>query len=367
MDAVLPAEGGICQDRQGGDRSDDRRVGEYRMRIQTASPLPAFLRQSMRWPVVAARRSLALARVFLPRNESIKQPTGTIPADALSYLTEDNARLRDLRRRYQGHPACNHWQWRPSNVRHGLNMRYFRADNVYLYQSRRYSPLAFYATASFTKQFDRHGIFELLGEDDYFGAELFDFHGKAVSRDLLDSVLESNILSRLLPIATRPITILDIGAGYGRLAHRMTAAFANLRYYCVDAVPESTFISEYYLKFRGVDRCTCVPLDEITNIPLRRIDLAVNIHSFPECQSSVIAWWLDQLRLMGVPWLFVGVATSLGLTSRERDGRRHDFLGLVKQAGYRPHTVVSKFESAPTLQKDGLYPTDYYLFRQSVL
>jgi hypothetical protein len=140
-----------------------------------------------------------------------------------------------------------------------------------------------------------------------------------------------------------------------------------VRYYCVDAVPESTFISEYYLKFRKADRCTCVPLDEMTKTPLQGIDLAVNIHSFPECQSSVIAWWLERLRLMGVPWLLVGVATSLGLTSREHGGRRRDFLELIKQAGYRTHAAVSKFDSAPTLQKDGLYPTDYYLFRQSVL
>lgn len=335
------------------------------MRIQTAPPLSALLRQSLDRSLLAARHSFSRISRFLSHREQMKRPTGTIPPDAVSYLTDDNARLRDLRRRYQGHPACNHTQWCPSAVRHELDMRYFRADNMYLYQSRRYSPLVFYATASFAKQFDRHSLFDRLDEDDYFGAELFDFHGKAVSRDLLDSVLEINILSRLLPIATRPTTILDIGSGYGRLAHRMTAAFANVRYYCVDAVPESTFISEHYLEFRKAERCTCVPLDDMTKIPLREIDLAVNIHSFPECQSNVIAWWLDQLRLMGVPWLFVGVAASLGLTSRERGGRRQDFLRLINQAGYRAHAVVSKFDSAPILQKDGLYPTDYYLFCQS--
>jgi putative sugar O-methyltransferase len=311
----------------------------------------------------------ALARIssLFRHDGRIKRPSGTIPADAFSYLTNNNERLRDLRLRYQGHPACNHSQWSPASVMRGIDMRYFRADNMYLYQSRRYSPLSFYATSAFTKQVDRRGLIDLLVEDDYFGAEVFDFHGKAVSRDLLDSVLESNILSRFLPLDARPITILDIGSGYGRLAHRMTMAFAKLQYYCVDAIPESTFISEYYLKFRRADRCTCVPLDEITKTPLRGIDLAVNIHSFPECQSSAIAWWLDQLKLMAVPWLFVGVAKSLGLTSRERDGRRQDFLGRIEQAGYRTKAIVSKFEGAPVLQKEGLYPTDYYLFRQSLL
>ncbi len=49
-------------------------------------------------------------------------------------------------------------------------------------------------------------------------------------------------------------SVLDIGAGYGRLAHRMAAAHAErlADYCCVDAVPESTFVSEYYLRHRGV-------------------------------------------------------------------------------------------------------------------
>jgi hypothetical protein len=237
---------------------------------------------------------------------------------------------------------------------------------MYVYQTRRYSPLAFYATTAFAKGSDFAGLFDVLMEDDYFGPELFDFHGKAVSRDLLDSILEINILCKYLPITAIPMTILDIGAGYGRLAHRMTAAFHNLRFYCVDAVPESTFISDYYLKFRNADRCTCVPLDELTRTPLQGVDLAINIHSFSECRSNVIEWWVAQLQEMAVPWLFIGVAASLGLTSREPDGRRRDFLPLIERAGYDVSTVVSKFAGSPTLQADGLYPTNYYLFRRRV-
>jgi hypothetical protein len=349
------------------------------MGIQGARPVSALLRQSMRRTLMAAHDSLKLVlhsgtAIAIPQlsrllrsTEAVGSPTGTVPSEAVAYLTDGNERLRDLRQRYRGHPACAHTQWTPANVRYGIDLRYFRADNMYLYQSRRYSPLAFYATACFAERLDWHRMLELLKEDDCFGAELFDFHAKPVSRDLLDSVLESNILSRFLPIGTDPVTILDIGSGYGRLAHRMTAAFANVGYYCVDAVPESTFISEYYLNFRQAARCTCVPLDELTKAPLSKIDLAVNIHSFPECQSSVIAWWLEQLRVMSVPWLFVGAAASLGLTSRERDGRRLDFRARIEHAGYRLHAVVSKFEGVPALQKDGLYPTDYYLFRRSVV
>ena len=62
-----------------------------------------------------------------------------------------------------------------------------------------------------------------------------------------------------------PLRILDIGAGYGRLAHRMVSAFPNIQtYFCTDAVAISTFISEYYIRFRKLENNTkIIPLDDI--------------------------------------------------------------------------------------------------------
>ena len=53
----------------------------------------------------------------------------------------------------------------------------------------------------------------------------------------------------------------------------MLAGLPNIaEYLCTDAVPVSTFLSEYYLRFRGLqDRATVVPLDEIEgNIQLQK-------------------------------------------------------------------------------------------------
>jgi len=106
-----------------------------------------------------------------------------------------------------------------------------------------------------------------LVEDDYFGNFVFQIGGKTISRDLLDSILEIYFLDRHLGLASAENhrTILDVGAGYGRLAHRLVSALSGAqRYLCTDAVAESTFISEYYLGFRGLDGRACaVPLDEI--------------------------------------------------------------------------------------------------------
>jgi hypothetical protein len=51
-------------------------------------------------------------------------------------------------------------------------------------------------------------------------------------------------------MSDRPrFSVLDIGAGYGWLAHRMTQAYPELSdYCCVDAIPEATLTSSH---FRG--------------------------------------------------------------------------------------------------------------------
>jgi putative sugar O-methyltransferase len=157
-----------------------------------------------------------------------------------------------------------------------------------------------------------------------------------VSRDLLDSVAELAFLDDELGISERKTTILDIGAGYGRLAHRATTAFANVRCLCTDAVPLSTFLSSFYLGLRAVgDRATVVPLDRIAEtLEATRIDVAVNIHSFSECPISAIIWWLDLLAENAVDHLMIVPNTEGRLLSKERNAPRIDFMPLVQARGF---------------------------------
>ena len=51
----------------------------------------------------------------------------------------------------------------------------------------------------------------------------------------------------------------------------------------------STFVSDYYLRFRNASKAVVVPLDEIeTWLTSQKVDIAINIHSFSECQLSAI-------------------------------------------------------------------------------
>ena len=103
----------------------------------------------------------------------------------------------------------------------------------------------------------------------------------------------------------------------------------------VTAIPESTFVSEYYLRHRGcAPPARVVRLDEVER-ELRPgdFDLAVNVHSFSECPLAAIEWWVAQLARLEVPRLLVIPNEPDGLLSLEADGRREDFVKKAVAAG----------------------------------
>ncbi|HZC28245.1 MAG TPA: hypothetical protein VE269_00790, partial [Gaiellaceae bacterium] len=180
-------------------------------------------------------------------------------------LRPDHPELVEYERRYRGHPAVTPSQWSDDYVRNTIELRSFRANNSYVWQQWDVADRFRYGLATyFTRLHDRLRLFDVLEEDGLFGAETYHIDGTLVSRDLLDSIGELTFLDDELGITRRAVTILDVGAGYGRLAHRATTAFENVTYLCTDAVPLSTFLSRYYLGFRGVaDRARVIPLDRI--------------------------------------------------------------------------------------------------------
>jgi hypothetical protein len=277
--------------------------------------------------------------------------------------------LLDYQRRYRSHPAAAPSQWSHDYVRNTIELRSFRANNSYVWQQwDRADPFRYGLTTYFTRLHDRLGLLERLDEDGLFGAKTYDIDGVLFSRDLLDSTTELTFLDGELDISRHQVTILDVGAGYGRLAHRATSAFETVTYLCTDAVPLSTFLSDYYVEFRGVgDRARVVPLDGIEEVVAgTKVDLAVNIHSFGECPLSAIAWWLDLLARNDVEHLMIVPNTTTRLLSKELDGPRRDFMPLVEASGFELVRMRPKYDSA-FMQEHGLhgaFPTYYFLFRR---
>jgi hypothetical protein len=170
----------------------------------------------------------------------------------------------------------------------------FRGNNMWVYQvgdgylhERAYLLTTYYLLAN-----DRLCLMQKFIEDGPLGDTSFEMAGRRVPRDMLDSILEIDFLDRHLHIATRDdISILDIGAGYGRLAHRVMSAFPSLpKYWLTDVVAEPRFVCEYYMKFRGIQgRCALAPGTEIDRIlQSAQIELTINTHAF---QSVPFRQW----------------------------------------------------------------------------
>jgi len=286
-----------------------------------------------------------------------------LPTEARCYLKPDNPRLIDLKQRYKAFDSdvTTPLVWTDRHVR-PEDIAYFRGDNAWVWQVRgkNANVLAYAVSLYYLKSIDRLGLLDTLVEDNSFGSFTFRIGNRLVSRDLLDSVAELYFLDRHLGIgSSATVRCLDIGAGYGRLAHRMVNALSGIeRFLCTDAVAVSTFVSEYYLRFRGVSKALVVPLDEIDKaLRDHHVDLAINIHSFSECRPQAIEWWARLLSKHHVKNLMI-VPNGRGERLLTNDGQ--DFLPLLERYGYRTVLKEPKFLD-PVVQEYGLQPSCHYL------
>ncbi len=287
------------------------------------------------------------------------------PDGASDYLVEDNPRLLELKARYKcfGTDAGEAFVWSDGYLSKD-NLLYFRDDNPYVFQLRgqNMNPLSYGLTYfALRARPDVRRILDAVSEDRLFGVRSFEIEGRAVTRDLLDSATELTFLQRRLGTSIDGSIVLDIGAGYGRLAHRAVVAWPSMRsYICTDAIAESSFICEYYLSFRGVaGKAVVVPLDEIeSHISRFRPTVAVNIHSFSECSLPAINWWCQLLARYRIPRLMIVPNRTAGdsITPLTNDG--HDFSEVLRHNGYHLLGAEPKYQE-PIVQKYGINPTTH--------
>jgi hypothetical protein len=198
-----------------------------------------------------------------------------------------------------------------------IEVENFRADRQYLGCQAEYPYVAMGAWATEREP----TLIAGMVEDAAFGCNAFGYKhapdlGYVVSRDLLDSVAELHFLRSNLVGVRR---VLDIGSGYGRLAHRWTEVDPDVFVFCTDPVPVSRVVCEKYLAFRGVTRAMVVRPEELGR--LMSPDLAVNIHSWSECTLDEVVWWLDWLVERNVEHLFTIPHDVEYLTGWGADGR----------------------------------------------
>jgi hypothetical protein len=290
-----------------------------------------------------------------------------LPRAAREYLTPDHPRLAELRRGYArfGGPVTQAGLWTDDFVK-PEHLQSFRGENMYLWQTREkknQNELGYSLSYHYTRSCDRLKLLDRLDEDGAFGAHVFNV-GRAVSRDLLDSVLELNFLDRICGIGGQNSVVLDIGAGYGRLAHRTLAGLDSVeQYICADAIAASTFLCEYYLRYRGLgERGRVVPLYEIERtLERQRVDLALNVHSWSECSLGAIDWWVALLRRHGVRHVMIVPNHVSADETRMRTNAGEDFSAVMECHGYELVARERKYTD-PVAHKYAVTPAVYFLW-----
>jgi len=177
----------------------------------------------------------------------------------------------------------------------------FRAHNQYLEQGAAYDVPG---VARWLIENGGRRYLELFDEDGAFGAEVHEVDGYRLSRDVVDSALEIMFLERCIWVDLSGLRIVDIGAGYGRFAHRFTARHPGAIVYCTDAIEISQRVCAKYLAHRRAIRAIVVSSSHLNQIAVAP-DLVVNIHSWSECTLPEVVWWLDWIADREIPRIFI--------------------------------------------------------------
>ncbi len=315
-------------------------------------------------------RRVGLDGSFL--RSSKRTSSSRIDQDSQAYLSVGNPRLRELISKYSAHKsdALHHSHWTSQYVAREVELDSFRQDSAYMWQQRDLNlPINYLCTYYQICQSEDLDLLMQCQEDEMFGVYSIVVDGGFITRDKLDSVCELSFLRKALALKNNSaISILDIGSGYGRLAHRVTECFQSAKIYCVDAVPESTFLCEFYLNYRNAQTsATVVPFPDILPfLENHTIDVAVAINSLSECSARACAWWFSIMAEHNVPYIFLvpNAVYDDGRTimSTEIKGdRSQDISELLLINGYSRVLVAPKYKD-PLMQTFGVSPTYYHLF-----
>ena len=274
------------------------------------------------------------------------------------------SRTLALRRRLDGHPLAQTGAARgpdgeqlwPPDTEPPAD---YRGDSNWVWQARGFESQAEFESAlhsahSAVVDRDSRGFLKLLSEDGAHGAQCTQSADGLLSRDLLDSANELCFLDEALSISLWDDgVIVDVGAGYGRFAHRVASALPRLRVICTDGVAGSLALAEAHLAHHAVPaaRARVVPPDELElALVAGPPKLAVAIHSFPEMEAVVVARWLALLARVGTEHLFVvsNVPSLEGedATPSLQSDEGADLLPAFAEAGFRLRLARPKFPTS---------------------
>lgn len=278
-------------------------------------------------------------------------------------LSRNSPRLIELTERYGKLNLFEHSLWK--TWADGIDITKFRGEHAYIAQMWRQTEENYQNSYDYCVYAGEEDNIRLLGEDGAFGAVTFlrKETGITFSRDLLDSVLEIGFIRDSIGV---PPSVLDIGAGYGRLLHRLSQTNPAGMYFGVDAVPLSTFLCQFYMNYRELDASTLViSLDRIL-LDLHSADLAINCYSFSEMPLSAVNFWLGLCADLNIKYFFLcphaGDLVNAHYVTSEPNGSHLDYYHLFAKHGYMGTRRWHKFP--PDWSKPLIFNTEFVLFKR---
>lgn len=160
------------------------------------------------------------------------------------------------------------------------------------------------------QRIDAKGLLNVIEEPEEGNPFKIFLHGKLISQDLANSIIEYYSISEHFQAAsTGPSTICELGAGYGRNAYVFLKAMPRCKYIIVD-IPPALYVSQHYLstvfKDRKIFKFRCFSrFDDIAReydqsdvvfllphqaemLPKKSINLWINISSLHEMNMGLI-------------------------------------------------------------------------------
>jgi hypothetical protein len=117
-------------------------------------------------------------------------------------------------------------------------------------------------------------------------------------------------------------------------------------------------VAAYYA--RSIDRhglFHVVPLDEVDEIlAAERIDIAININSFPECRPEAVEWWVSRTARWRIKHFLVSC-----MSDRLQTNRGLEFSSIFAKNGYHLRAREPKDRDA-LVQRYAIAPGYYFLF-----
>jgi putative sugar O-methyltransferase len=118
-----------------------------------------------------------------------------------------------------------------------------------------------------------------------------EWSGRPISQDLANGALEAAAIARALD-GTRPQSIVEVGAGYGRTAYALLNAFPEAMYAIVDIEPALSISRWYLTSLFPAERLRFFEPHETSRLDAD-VDLVVSISSLQEMRRDQVAGYLN--------------------------------------------------------------------------